>query len=146
MLKLTLRGELTDFADGNDRRWMQAEAERRVSRKPNIFLGARATAFRFEQQLDNGYFNPKSFRSAELTARGWGQIAPATWLDLAAAVGPEHSEPGGTKLAYWVRGKLSHALTDQLEVAIRAERLSSRGATGSGFSRNIVAGSFGLRW
>jgi hypothetical protein len=146
MLKLTVRGELTDFSDGNGRRWVQAEAERRVSRKPNMFVGARATAFSFERQLDNGYFNPKSFRSAEITARGWGQIAPATWVDVAAAAGPEHSNPGGTKLAYWLRGKLSHALNDDLELSVRAERLSSRGATGTGFSRNIASASLGLRW
>lgn len=146
LLKLSLRGELARYSDGNDRRWLQAQAERRVSRAPDIFIGARAAAFSFERQLDNGYFNPKRFRSAELTARGWSQIGRSTWLDLSGAAGPEQSRPGGTKLAYWLRGKLSHALSDDLEAAIVAERLSSRGATGTGFARSTVSATLGLRW
>ncbi len=146
MLKLTLRGELTDFSDGNERRWIQAEAERRVSRHPNIFVGARATSFSFERQLDHGYFNPNRFRSAEITARGWAQIASGTWLELAAGTGPERSNPGGIKLAYWGRGKISHAINEDLEVSLRAERLSSSGVTGTGFSRNVVSASIEFRW
>jgi hypothetical protein len=146
MLKLTVRGELMHFSDQNERGWVQAQAERRVARVPNIFVGARATAFRFEQRLDNGYFNPKRFRSAELTARGWSKMGRSTWLDLAGAVGPEHSSPGGTKVAYSLRGKLSQALSDDVEAALVAERLSSGGASGTGFSRNRVSASLGLRW
>lgn len=146
MLKLTLRTELTDYSDGNVRRWAQAEAERRVSREPNIFVGVRASAFEFDERLDNGYFNPDSFKALELTARGWSSIGRATWIDLAASAGPEHSDPGGTKLAYWLRGKLTRALSDRLEASIAAERLSSRGLTNSGFARTSISASLGFRW
>lgn len=143
--KLTLRGELTGFSDGNDRQWVQAEAERRLSRNPNVFVGARATAFRFDEQLANGYFNPKSFRSVQATARGWAKIGARSWLDLSFAAGPEDSAPGEAKLAYWARGKLSQGLGDRLELSLVAERMSA-GQTATGFARNSVAASLSMRW
>lgn len=146
MWKLTARGELTDYSDGNERRWVQVQVERRVSRDPHIFIGARATAFRFEDRLDHGYFNPDSLRSLELTARGWSKIGRATWVELASSFGPEKSSPGTTKLAYWLRGKLTHQLTHRLEASLVAERLSSQGVANSGFARNTVSLSLGLRW
>jgi len=145
LLKFTVRGELTHFSDGNDRQWVQLEAERRLSRGPNLFVGVRATAFRFDEQLDHGYFNPKSFRSVQATARGWSRIASRTWLDVSVAAGPEDSTPGGTKLAYWARGKLSQGLGDRLELSITAERLSA-GQTATGFARNSLSAALRLRW
>lgn len=146
MWKLTARGELTDYSDGNERRWAQVQVERRVSRDPQIFIGARATAFRFEDRLDHGYFNPDNLRSLELTARGWSKVGPATWVDLASSFGPEKSSPGATRLAYRLRGKLTHQLTDRLEASLVAEQLSSQGVANSGFARNTVSLSLGLRW
>ncbi|MDQ3081765.1 MAG: hypothetical protein M3R07_06085 [Gemmatimonadota bacterium] len=146
LLKLTLRGESTHFADGNDRQWAQIEAERRLSREPHIFVGARATAFRFDEQFDHGYFNPKSFRSVALTARGSSTIAQRTWVDLAGSAGPEDSTPGGTKLAYWLRGRLSHGLTENVELSLAAERLSSQGLSSTGFARTSISGSIALKW
>lgn len=145
LFKLTLRGELTRFSDGNDRQWVQLEAERRLSRSPNLFVGVRATAFRFDEQLDHGYFNPRSFRSVQATARGWSRIGSRTWLDLSVAAGPEDSTPGGTRLAYWARGKLSQGLGDRLELSITAERLSA-GQTATGFARNSISAALRLRW
>jgi len=145
LLKLTLRGELARYSDGNDRRWVQVEAERRLSRSPNLFVGARATVFRFDQQLDHGYFNPKSFRSVQATARGWAKIRARTWIDLSFAAGPEDSTPGGTKLAYWARGKLSQGLGERVELSLVAERLSA-GQTATGFARNSLSASLRLRW
>lgn len=145
LLKLSLRGELTSFSDGNDRQWVQIEAERRLSRSPNLFVGVRATAFRSDEQLDHGYFNPKSFRSVQATARGWSKIGAGTWIDVSVAAGPEDSTPGGAKLAYWARAKLSQGLGDKLELSISAERLSA-GETATGFARNSLSGSLHLRW
>ena len=146
MWKLTVRGELTDYSDGNARRWAQAEAERRLWRDPHLFVGARATWFRFDERFDHGYFNPDSFRSFNLTARGWSKIGARSWIDLAASAGPEDSDPGGARLAYWARAKLSHAVTDRLEMSIAAERLDSRGLTGTGFARTSLSVSGALRW
>lgn len=146
MWKLTARGELTDFSDGNRRRWAQVQVERRVSRDPHLFIGARATAFRFEDRLDHGYFNPDNLRSVELTARGWSKVGTATWVELASSFGPEKSSPGTTKLAYWLRGKLTQQLTDRLEASLVAERLASQGVANSGFARNTVSLSLALRW
>ncbi len=146
LLKLTIRGELTDFTDGNNRQWAQLEAERRLSREPNIFVGVRATAFRFDEQFDHGYFNPKSFRSVAVTARGWSRIAQRTWVELAGSAGPEDSTPGGSKLSYWLRGRLSHGLTENVELSLAAERLSSQGLSSTGFARTSISGSIALKW
>lgn len=145
LLKFTVRGELAHFSDGNERKWVQFEAERRLSRSPNLFVGVKATAFRFDEQLDHGYFNPKSFRSVQATARGWSKIGPQTWLDVSLAAGPEDSRPGGTKLAYWARGKLSQGLGRGFELGIVAERLSA-GQTDTGFARNSLSGALLMRW
>lgn len=145
LLKLTARGELTRFSDGNQRRWLQLEAERRISRSPNLFLGARATALGFDEQLDHGYFNPKSLRSIQATARGWSKIGARSWLDVSAAAGPEHGTPGGSKLTYWARAKLTHGLADRLEASLTAERISA-GQTATGFSRNSLSGAIRFRW
>lgn len=146
MWKLMVRGELTRYSDGNRRRWGQAEVERRLSRDPRLFIGARATWFRFNERFDHGYFNPDSFRSFSLTARGWSKIGPRSWIELAASAGPEDADPGGTKLAYWARGKLTHSVTDRLEISIAAERLDSRGLTNTGFARTSLSVSGALRW
>ena len=146
LLKVTFRGEFTGFSDGNDRRWAQIEGERRLSRVPHIFVGARATAFRFDEQFDHGYFNPKSFRSMAITARGWSRVGPSTWVDLAGSAGPEDSTPGGTKLAYWLRGKLSHGLTDKVELSVAAERLSSEGQSSTGFARTSLSAGLAVKW
>lgn len=144
--RVTGRGDAARFSDGNERLWVQAEVERRLSRGPNIFVGARATAFGFSKLLDNGYYNPKSARSAELTARGWDQIGRRTWLDLAGSLGPEDAEPGGLKLGYSGRAKLTHGITKRLEASLTAEAFSSRAVTDAGFSRRSLIASVGWRW
>ncbi|HEY5720816.1 MAG TPA: tetratricopeptide repeat protein [Allosphingosinicella sp.] len=143
--RVTGRAELSGYSDGNERQWGQAEVERRLSRSPNIFVGARATAFHFSEQLDNGYFNPKHLVSGELTARGWSEIAKGTWLDLAATAGPEYSDPDGTKLIYSGRARLTHRITDRLEASLIAEAFSGA-LTDTGFSRGSVIGSIEWRW
>jgi len=144
--RITGRGEFADFSDGNRRYWGQAEVERRLSRQPNIFAGARATRFEFSKLLDNGYFNPKSFQSAELTARGWSQIAKKTWLDISAAAGVEDVNPGETKLAYSGRARLSHELTDRLELSATLESFSTRVRTAGDYERRNLAIGLGYRW
>lgn len=145
LLRLTARGDRARFSDGNERRWGQLEVERRLSRRPNLFVGARATALGFSRQLDNGYFNPRHLVSAELTARGWGQIAPRTWLDLSGSSGLERSRPGGTSLVYSGRAKLSHALSDRVDLSLAAEAFSAA-LTGAGFSRHSLIAAIGWRW
>ncbi len=144
--RVTGRGEFASFSDGNRRYWGQAEVERRLSREPNLFVGARATRFEFSKLLDNGYFNPKSFQSAELTGRGWSEIAPKTWLDLSTAIGVEDVDPGATKLAYSGRGRLSHELTDRIEISLTAEIFSTRVRTAGDYERRNLAVGVGYRW
>lgn len=145
LLKFTARGELMRFSDGNERRWIQLEAERRISRSPNLFVGAKATALAFDERFDHGYFNPKSLRSIQATARGWSKIGPRSWVDVSAAAGPEHSTPGGAKLTYWARAGLTHEFADGLEASLAAERLSA-GQTATGFSRNSLSAAIRVRW
>ena len=146
LLRMTVRAEYGDYSDGNRRRWGQVELERRLRRDPNIFIGARATSFGFSKRLENGYFNPDSFRSAELTARVWHRIGKRSWLDVGAALGVENADPGGSQLAYSGKAKLTHGLSDQVEVSLTADAFSSRTRSDSGFSRQTLTAAIGLRW
>jgi tetratricopeptide (TPR) repeat protein len=57
------------YNDGNRANIEQAEYERQVGARPRVYLGVRTYAANYQQQLDNGYFSPNSFRALEATGR-----------------------------------------------------------------------------
>ena len=143
------RIEYSDFSDGNQRRAGQIEGEYRVRTHPEIWLGARYYAFRFSRQLDNGYFNPKTFEAAHATAKFDWRPGGATgrWnLAAYAALGREHAVPDGSKPAYDLSLVSGWRIDAKTRLEARAQRFSSRTTGLSGFARNSIAVSLERTW
>jgi tetratricopeptide (TPR) repeat protein len=144
-LKGSLRGSISDFSDGNERYWGQAELRQRLLWRPNLFAGLRYTSFRFSQLLDNGYFNPRSLQALEATTQLWGRIGD-TFYDLRGAVGREDSDPGGSRTIYNLEARLTQLLTQRLQLEAYLNSFSSRLNTPGGFSRTTGGLTARVRW
>ena len=143
--KVSTRANLQHLSDGNKRLWAQGEVRRRLAWSPNLFLGLRGTAFRYDKLLDNGYYNPRSLRAFELTSQAWGRIGPG-YFDLRASAGIEHASPGGRKMIYSGEARLTQPLTSRIEGEVFVNRFSSRFNTNSGFARTSVGTNLRVRW
>lgn len=140
--RYTLRLQHGTYADGNRRDWGQFEAEWKLRGHPDVFAGLRYTQFRFDRQLDNGYFNPLRFESAQATLRA--QWRPAgddgPWeLSAYGAVGQEHSVPDGSKPAYDFSLRAAYRFDERTRLEARAQRFSSGASSNSGFARSTLA-------
>ncbi|MBE7942696.1 MULTISPECIES: tetratricopeptide repeat protein [Ramlibacter] len=147
--RYTVRLQEGSYADGNRRDWGQLEAEWKLRNEPSVFAGLRYTEFRFARQLDNGYFNPLSFRSPQATLRGiWhpaGNDGP--WeLQAYAALGEEHAVPDGNKPAYDASLRAAYRFDERTRLEVRAQRFSSRTSASSGFARTIYALHLERNW
>jgi len=143
--RLSLRGNFTNFSDGNERLWGQAELRQRLLWSPNLFVGARYTRFGFSQLLDNGYFNPERLEAIELTGQAWGQSG-RFFYDFRGSLGREDAVPGGDRFVYSLEGRLSYLLTRRLELEGFLNTFSSRIATPGGFSRTTGGLNLRVRW
>jgi tetratricopeptide (TPR) repeat protein len=146
MTRLTTRFNQSDYSDGNHRRWAQLEAERRVWKRRDLFLGARYTHISFDKQLDNGYFNPKSYRQGVVTARLHGRGGRYLSYDLDGSYGREDAVPDGKKPFSSAGARLSYRVKDRTEIELRHSFFSSNQVSSGGFSRQTTAVSlrFGL--
>jgi hypothetical protein len=143
------RVEYGDYSDGNQRNAAQVEGEYRVRTHPEIWLGGRYYAFRFSQQFDNGYFNPKTFEAAHATAKlDWRPGGDTGRWNLAAyaAVGREHAVPDGSKPSYDVSLVSGWRIDARTRVEARAQRFSSRTTGLSGFARNSIGAFLEKTW
>lgn len=143
------RVEQGEFSDGNRREAAQVEGEYRVRTQPEVWLGARYYTFRFSQQLDNGYFNPKTFESAHVTAKlDWRPGGNTGRWNLAAyaALGREHAVPDGSKPAYDLSLVSGWRIDARTRVEARAQRFSSRTTGLSGFARNSIGAFLEKSW
>jgi len=146
--RYTARVERADFSDGNARRWAQLEAEYRWGTHPDAWVGLRHSRFEFDRLLDNGYFNPLTFRSSHLTLRAFWRPdgADGRW-DVAAyaALGREYARPGGSKPANDVSLRVGRRLDAATRLEARAQHFTSRTA-GTGFARSIFGLSLERSW
>jgi hypothetical protein len=143
------RVEYADYSDGNQRRAAQVEGEYRVRTHPEIWLGARYYTFRFSQQLDNGYFNPRTFEAAHATAKlDWRPGGDTGRWNLAAyaALGREHAVPDGSQPAYDLSLVSGWRIDARTRVEARAQRFSSRTTGLSGFARNSIGAFLEKTW
>ncbi len=145
LLRLTVRGDWGDYSDGNSRLNTQVEAERQVWPNPHLFLGARFTDFAFSKLLDDGYYNPSSYRAAVLTFHLWGDRGPRIHYDIDGSYGREQANPDGGKPSSSLGGRLSYRLSPRMQIEGRWQFFSSRQAIGagselssSGFARHTV--------
>jgi tetratricopeptide (TPR) repeat protein len=146
--RYTVRLEQASYSDGNNRRWAQLETEYRWRTHPDAWLGLRHTRFEFDRELNNGYFNPSSFRSTQLTWRTlWRPDGPEGRWDVAGyvAFGREHAQPGGSKPATDVSLRAGYRLDAATRLEARAQHFTSRTA-GSGFARTIFGAALERSW
>jgi hypothetical protein len=146
--RYTARLEHAAYSDGNARRWAQIETEYRWRTHPEAWAGLRYTHFDFDFESNNGYFNPLSYRSAQLTLRSlWRPDGnDGRWEVTAyAAFGREHAQPGGSKPANDFSLRAAYRIDAATRLEARAQRFSSR--TGAeGFARTIFGLSLERAW
>lgn len=142
--KGTVRLDGADLTDGNRRLGGFLEAGYRLLDQPHVLAGVRSNAFRFAQQLSNGYFNPEDYLSAVVFAHGWGRLGRGVWWDLDASRGREWAHPDGAKPTSSAAGRISWEATDRLKVSLFADVFSSRMASSGGFSR--ATAGLSARW
>lgn len=143
------RVETGDYSDGNRRDAAQVEGEYRVRTHPEVWLGARYFTFRFSRQLDNGYFNPKTFEAAHATAKvDWRPGGDTGRWSIAAyaALGREHAVPDGSKPSYDVSLVSGWRIDARTRIEARAQRFSSRTSGLSGFARNSIGAFVEKSW
>jgi tetratricopeptide (TPR) repeat protein len=143
--KLSARAAHSDFSDGNDRDWGQLELRRRVGRQPNLFLGARFTHVTFDQQLNNGYFDPDRLSAFELTTQAWGRLG-AFWYDLRGAVGREEQRGADGRTTYSAEARLTYDAGRSWQVEAYVNSFSSRIEAPGGFSRTTTGLTLRNRW
>jgi hypothetical protein len=143
--RLTTRFSASDYSDGNRRLWGQLEAERRIWRRQNLFLGARYTATGYARQLDNGYFNPKSYRQLVATAHFYGGGGPRLFYDLEGAYGREDAVPGGRKPFSSGSLRLTYRVRERMEIQAHYSFFSTRQESSGGFARRTTGLSLRFR-
>jgi len=147
--RLATRLARSDYSDGNQRNFAQLELERRLGTHPWVWAGLRYTHFDFAQQLDNGYFNPKTLDSYLVTLRANGGSdepgARFKW-SVQLARGTEHADPGGDKPSYEAGVTAAYHLTRDLNIEARLQRFSSRTASASGFARTTAGVTLVYLW
>lgn len=143
------RIEYGDYSDGN-RRWAaQIEGEYRLRTHPEVWVGAKHYRFQFSEQLDNGYFNPKTFDATHFTAKlDWRPGGDTGRWDLsaAAAVGREHAVPDGSKPVYDLSLQSGWRIDARTRLEARAQRFSSRTTGLNGFARTSIGLSLERTW
>jgi tetratricopeptide (TPR) repeat protein len=150
--RLSGRANAGSFSDGNGRLWAQAEVERRLWSAPHLLVGGRATAMRFDERLDNGYFNPDRYVAAVATARAWTGWRQRTWVNVGATYGREQSTPGGDRPVWSGEARVNHWPAARLEVEGRYDYFSSRQffaldeALAGGWARQTLGLSVRFLW
>lgn len=146
--RASVRLESADISDGNRRERLQLVAEQRVSLRLGAWAGVRWTSFEFDQQLDNGYFNPRRLHSPQVTFRMAARRRDDERWDFAleSAWGREYAEPGETQPAweFGVTGGVRLAEDWRLQAGWR--RFSTRTSALSGFERTTAHIALEGRW
>lgn len=146
--RASVRVERADISDRNRRDRQQLSAEQRVSLSLGAWVGARWTAFSFDRQLDNGYFNPRRLHSPQVTFRmSPRRLDDDRWdIALESAWGREYAEPGGTQPA-WEFGAIGGVrLARDWRLQAGWRRFSTRTSALSGFERTTANIALEGRW
>ena len=144
--RFTGRFNWGDYTDGNERRWGQFEAERRLWNHPKFYAGWRYTGFDFTQELDNGYYNPNTYQSNELTLRTAGDLRGKLYYSFAGSYGVEHANPGGDQAIWSASARLIYRIVDRLELEGRYAFSSSATASSGGFERGTAGAALRFVW
>lgn len=134
-LQLSLRASKGDINDGNDKLSGDVEAVWRLRASPTIDFGVRAAMVEFDQMLNNGYFNPEKYRSAEALFRLRTNLSEKVYAELAGSAGAESVDPGDSKPLIKASAQLSANLTRSWALDGGIAYFSSRESNSSGFKR-----------
>lgn len=144
--RLSLRYNYGEYTDDNTRNWGQVELERRVWNHPRFLMGWRYTTFKFQDLRDNGYFNPVSYNSHEMTLKTYGRIGDRFSYAFDGGYGVEHANPEDFK-AIWSAGtRISYQIVDRLEIEGRYNFFSSSTASSGGFERGTSGVNVRFVW
>lgn len=143
-----VRYERAAVSDGNRRDRVDARAETRLSLALGAWAGMRWTGIRFDELLDNGYFNPRRLSAPQLTLRVSPRARDDRPWDFAvdAAWGREFADPGGSKPSWELGVTSGLRLDDDWRLQLGWRRFSTRTSGLSGFERTTAALSLQRRW
>ncbi len=130
--------ERTGFSDGNRRQGWELRAQRRLAQQPRLWLGARATQWRFERPGQPGYYNPGRFRLLELQLQASGWLGPGVYWELRFAPGRETEDGAASRSVRSGAAQLAWSVTPATTLELAYDHSTSRTQPGSGFSRGIA--------
>ena len=135
------RIESSDYSDGNQRRAAQIEGEYRLRTHPEVWVGAKHYRFQFSQQLDNGYFNPRTFNATHVTARlvlAAGRRRQPLGPCCARRAGPGKRRARRVQAGLRPQPGIGLAVRPQDTAGSSGPTFSSRTTGLSGFARNSI--------
>lgn len=140
--RLVTRFNWGNYSDGNQRSWGQLVVERRLLSNPRIVAGITSTAFRFDEQLQSGYFNPSRYVANGATLRIFNVSGKRAWFDVSGMAGAEHSSPPDDHFIWSAAAQFRIAITRGSTLSLHASHYSSATASSSGFARS----TYGVTW
>ena len=143
--RVTVRGRVSGLSDGNWRRAVESEVERRVLPTPRLRLGLRHTTVDFAEERDAGYFSPDIYHSVSGTFAASGEGTAAFTWRFGASAGVEWV--AGDRKPIW-SGELGlrwRPIRD-LQVEPSLSHFSSRIASPNGFARTSASLTVAYVW
>lgn len=137
LVLLSARASWARYSDGNERRWWQLQANRRIFDRPRTIIGYRYTAFDFELSGQRGYYSPDRYHTHEMLVQAYGNLTKRLRWDLRLAGGYETETPGGSKFTVNAGLSLARQITADLEIEAAYDYSSSRTVSAGGFERGI---------
>jgi tetratricopeptide (TPR) repeat protein len=144
--RISARGYLGSFSDGNREGWEQLEFERAVVRRPRLSFGARATSYSFAESPGNGYYDPPRYQSLEMTTHIYGNLRDRIYYDGAASYGREWAVDGGTRPTHSLHGALSYVISKPLSLSALYDNFDTRQISNGGFARTVLGLRLQSRW
>jgi tetratricopeptide (TPR) repeat protein len=143
--ELTRLTSRTDYADGNLRRGLQLEAERRWSQRPRVLAGLRHHSSDFTLPGQRGYYNPDFVKSTEVTAQASGWLPAGLSWELRGALGRESERGQPTRPVRSASLALSWAPQPNLNLEAAFDYSTSRTLEFGGFRRSVTRVSLKYR-
>ena len=136
--RFSLRANHREYSDGNSRRGWRFDAEQRLWRPAQLWLGYRHTRFDYSLPGQPGYYNPARYRADELLLHAAGTLGPGLGWGLRWAVGREVEQPGGARPIRSGGVQLNWTVQPRLVLEAAYDHSTSRTLATGGFERGIV--------
>ncbi len=140
---LSARFRHAAHTDGNTQHWMQIEVQQKARWVPQLNVGFRFTSMGFATSEGRSYFSPMGYRSASVTAHGWGRLGKRLSWELDGSAGAEESDRNGRPI-HSISAKLTWNPTPRVAIDAAFGRFASRQNSSGGFARST--NTIGLRY